>query len=320
MTSVDSQVREVRSTARQRFLDLREISRPGLWVMSLVPFYVGHLLATKQLMFGQSTCFPPNSHCVQTIWPVLIGFAVWGPLVWLAVLAINDAYDLPGDLLNPRKDTPLTSGRLSESGAKIAAYAAAGLAVLLSLAVRPGLAVAALGFIVCGWIYSVPPLKFKNRPGLDIISNCLALGAFPLLGGWAVARPLNGFPWIVLAVGVLVNIALYMPTMIADYESDKASGYTTTAVRFGPNGAYLIGLVSMAGYWIITIVLSARDEVFPHKILWIQVVAAPILIWTYHRFLSRAREPLDILRGMLMVGRLFLVAFLAFALTYTAIL
>jgi hypothetical protein len=44
------------------------------------------------------------------------------------------------------------------------------------------------------------------------------------------------------------------------------------------------------------------------------------LIWTYHRFLSKAREPLDILRGMLMVGRLFLVAFLAFALTYTGIL
>ncbi|WP_106402909.1 UbiA family prenyltransferase [Actinocorallia populi] len=295
---------QVLGRARQLFLDLWEISRPGVYAVSLVPFYLGYLLASGELV-GPATG--------------LLGLVIWGPLVWLAVLAINDAYDLEGDLLNPRKNTPLTAGRISEGGAKAAAYGAAALALLLSLAVRPEMALAALGFLACGWIYSVPPLKWKNRAGLDVLSNCTGL-AFPVLGGWAAVRPLDGFPWAAAAAVLLVEIALYTPTMIPDIESDRASGYTTMAVRIGAGRTYLVGLVCWVGFWLLTVAMAAVGEVFPQWMVWPWAVCAPVFVWLYHSGLSKAREPKDVGRGMLRVGKLFLVPCLVFALAYTEVI
>lgn len=289
---------------RQMILDLWEISRPGLFLVSLVPFYLGYLLASGELV-GPATG--------------LLGLVIWGPLVWLAVLAINDAYDLEGDLLNPRKDTPLTAGRITARGAKAAAYGAAGLALLLSLAVRPEMALATLGFLVCGWIYSVPPLKWKNRAGLDVLSNCSGL-VFPVLGGWAAVKPLDGFPWAAAVAVLLVEIALYTPTMIPDIESDRASGYTTMAVRIGAARTYLVGFVCWIGFWALTVAMAAAGEVFPQWLVWPWAVCAPVFVWLYHSGLSKAREPKDVGRGMLRVGKLFLVPCLVFALAYTEVI
>lgn len=295
---------QVLGRTRQLILDLWEISRPGLFLVSLVPFYLGYLLASGELI-GPATG--------------LLGLVIWGPLVWLAVLAINDAYDLEGDLLNPRKDTPLTSGRISAGGAKAAAYGSAALALALSFAVRPEMALATLGFLVCGWIYSVPPLKWKNRPGLDVLSNCTALGVFPVLGGWAAVKPFDGLPWLVIAVVLLVEIAFYTPTMIPDIESDRASGYTTMAVRIGAERTYLVGMVCWTGFWLLTVVMAAVGEVFPQWMVWPWAVFAPVFLWLYHDGLSKAREPEDVGRGMIRVGKLFLLPCLVFALGYTGI-
>lgn len=301
---------ESRSTLKrtgQLARDLWEISRPGIFFVSLVPFYLGYLLAGREFL-------GPN------ILGLLVGFVIWGPLVWLAVLAINDAYDYEGDLLNPRKNTPLTTGRLSVRGAIIAAYGAVAISLAISYAIRPGAALATLGFVVCGWIYSVPPLKCKNRPGLDILSNCIALGVFPVLGGWAVVEPLSEFPWIAAVAVFLIEIALYTPTMIPDIDSDRESGYTTTAVVFGAERTYQIGLISWSGYWVLSIVMAAQGHMFPGWMVWFQVACAPLFIWLYHRYLAKAREPKDIGRGMLLVGKLFLLPSLVFALGYTNVL
>ena len=290
---------------RQLILDLWEISRPGLFLVSLVPFYLGYLLACGELV-GPATG--------------LLGLVIWGPLVWLAVLAINDAYDLEGDLLNPRKDTPLTSGRISVGGAKAAAYGAAALALALSFAVRPEMALATFGFLACGWIYSVPPLKWKNRAGLDVLSNCSALGVFPVLGGWAAVKPFDGFPWAAVVAVLLVEIALYTPTMIPDIESDRASGYTTMAVRIGAYRTYLVGFVCWVGFWALTVAMAAVGEVFPQWTVWPWAVCAPVFVWLYHHGLSKAREPKDVGRGMLRVGKLFLAPCILFALAYTEVI
>ncbi|ROO82690.1 chlorophyll synthase [Actinocorallia herbida] len=290
---------------RQLVLDLWEISRPGLFLVSLVPYYLGYLLAGEKLI-GPATG--------------LIGLVVWGPLVWLAVLAINDAYDLPGDLLNPRKNTPLTAGRITERGAKIAAYSAAALAIALSFAVRPEMALATFGFLACGWIYSVPPLKWKNRPGLDVVSNCIPLGIFTVMGGWATVKSFEGFPWVVAGVVLLVEIALYTPTMIPDIDSDRASGYTTMAVKIGARRTYLLGFVCWTGFWVVTTVLAAIGHVFPQWMVWFWAPCAPLFIWMYHHGLAHAREPKDIAKGMLRVGKLFLIPCAVFVLGYVGVL
>lgn len=299
-------------------VELWLIARPALWLVSLVPFYVGHLLATRQLVAGQHVCVPPTGECLPAVGPVLTGLIVWGPLVWLAVLAINDACDLQGDLRNPRKsDAPLVEGRLTMRVALIAAHVTAAGALVVALTVRPAFALVTLGFLVLGWLYSVPPLRLKDRPGFDVATNAIAVGGFAVLAGWTVVRPLDGFPWIMVVEGVLVAVALYVPTTVTDYRADLASGYRTIAVRLGPRVAYRLGLAAWTLSCAIAVTLAATGHVFPHRLLWVQAVSAPVLIGVYHRYLGRAREPGEVLHGIIVVSWVFLVPYLAFALTYT---
>lgn len=88
----------VGGAAPRLLLDLWLIARPAIWLESIVPFYVGHLLATRWLIAEQDACAPPGGDCPAAVAPVLTGLVVWGPLVRLA------AFDLDGDLRNPRKE------------------------------------------------------------------------------------------------------------------------------------------------------------------------------------------------------------------------
>lgn len=291
------------------------IARPALWLVSLVPYYVGNLLATRELVPGTCHAAAP---CWTALRPGLTGVLVMGPLAWLAVLAVNDAYDLPGDLRNPRKKgSPLTSGRLSAHAALVAAYSTAAFALAVATTVRPGFVYVTAGFLVLGWLYSVPPLRLKDRPGYDVAANAIAVGALAPLAGWAVARPLGGFPPMVAVQGILVTIALYIPTTLADYDTDAATGETTIAVRLGRHPAYLIGFTAWTLSCLGAITLAATGHVLPHRTLWIQLLCAPILITAYHHLLSTAHNTAQIVRGLTIISWLFLIPSTTFALTYT---
>ncbi|MEU4605277.1 UbiA prenyltransferase family protein [Kribbella sp. NPDC023972] len=199
-------------TAAPRVRDVLAVGRPAFWVVSIVPYYVGILLATRRLV-------PPLED-----WPrLIVGAVVMGPLVWLAVLAINDAYDLPSDRLNPRKSkSPLLDGRITLRAVKRIAFAAAVAAVGISLHVGIVFALGVLLAVLLGYAYSVPPVRLKTRAGFDVAVNALALGAFGPLAGWAAVNPdLSDFPWLMGLQGTLAAVGLYLPTTLADLGADR---------------------------------------------------------------------------------------------------
>jgi chlorophyll synthase len=92
-------------------------------------------------------------------------------------------------------------------------------------------------------IYSAPPLRIKNRAGLDLILNAAGSGILCSLAGWIIEKPLLEFPifWLIpMFFGVA---ALYLPTTIIDYDSDKINNVNTIAVRLGQRGAFYFGLI-----------------------------------------------------------------------------
>jgi lycopene elongase/hydratase (dihydrobisanhydrobacterioruberin-forming) len=295
-----------RGAASRFLLDLCAIARPWFWPVSLLPFYVGFVLASHRLI--------PTAAQLPAL---LVGAAVVEPLVWLAVLAVNDANDLPGDLRNPRKaGTPLTSGRLTPDAVRRIALAAAGAAVAVSLWVGTAFAAGALLSLVLGWLYSTPPVRLKSRPGADVAANALALGALGPLAGWTAIHPLSGFPWAISLQGVLVGAALYVPTTLTDYAADVASGYRTVAVRLGPRVAYRLGFAAWTAAAGLCVVLAATGTVIPRRMLPFEAVTVPGLILAYHLLLRRQRS----IRRIAAVSVLFLVPSAAFALTYTHVL
>ncbi|WP_241995378.1 UbiA family prenyltransferase [Kribbella sp. VKM Ac-2568] len=290
-----------------RIKDVLAVGRPAFWVVSVVPYYVGILLATHRL--------------VPTVedWPrLIVGAVVMGPLLWLAVLAINDAYDLPGDLLNPRKTTsPLLDGRVSLAAAKRIALIAGIASIAVGLIVGVVFTLGVVLALLLGWAYSVPPVRLKTRAGFDVAVNSLALGTFGPLAGWAAVSPdLSDFPWLMALQGTLAAIGLYLPTTLADLEADRAAGYRTIAVRLGASTTYRLGFA----FWIaaagLSVVLAALDAVIPRSMLALEIVMVPVLVAAYRQLIG----PRMTFKGVVVLASLFLFPCGTFALTYTGVL
>ena len=299
----------------RRLAALVALSRPSVWITSLLPFCLGYVLATHR--FLPASCTPLSGDCFADIRPLATGILLMGPLAWLAILAINDAADLPGDLHNPRKvGKPVASGRMSANNATKLAYVAGAVALAVAMTIGFPITVMILLWLALGWAYSVPPLRLKTRPGWDVATNAVAVGGLALVAGWSVAQPIVDFPWIMVVEGLLVGTALYLPTTLADYDADVASGYTTSGVRLGRARTHYIGLGAMAASCIIAIVLAASDYVIPHRMLGVQIVAAPILIGAYHLLLSKAHGPKAVVRASVVITLMFTAVNVVFGVMY----
>ena len=309
-----------RANAKRVLHDLRLLSRPLMWLIPLVPFVLGYLMAHRQAGVHRGFCSPSNSDCISTILSLVASILVWGPLISLAVLAINDVYDVAGDSLNPRRaDAPVSHGRLSLHTTSIVAHTAGIVAIAVASSVRPAFGFVTFVFLVLGWLYSVPPVRLKVRPGFDVAINALGDGGLSVLGGWTSVRAIHGFPWIIFAVASSAAAALYLPTTIADYDSDRAAGYTTIAIRLGPGVAYQIGL----GLWILSgvgcFVLAAGRIVLPQRAVSVLLISIPALIGLYRWAFGRVQEQRELLRGMGIVGGAAFLSLLIIVLMYVGV-
>jgi 4-hydroxybenzoate polyprenyltransferase len=285
-------------------------SRPTMWLVSILPLWIGRLLATRELVPTRPT----------DAWRFGLAVLAMGPLAWVAASAINDAYDLDTDRRNPRKlDTPLVLDLLSAAAVRRVAYWSAALALAAALAVGVGFAALTGAVLVLAWAYSVPPLRLKNRPGADVASNAVAVGVLPPLAGWAVSRSIADFPWWILALSVAVVAGLYVPTTLVDLEADQAAGQRTVATALGRRAAYWLG----AAAWLLggagTLVLAATDTVLPRTLLPVFVVVVPALVLEYHSLIGRAATHRAMVRGIVLVSLTFLLPCAAFALVYAGL-
>lgn len=307
--------------ARRVLLDLCVLARPLMWVVTLVPFGVGYLMAHRQHGMHQAFCGRTSSECASALLTLSAGLLVWGPLICLAALAINDVYDVEGDSLNARRvDAPVSTGRRSRRFAFVAAHVAAAGAIVVAATIRPAFALVTLAFLVLAWVYSIPPVRLKERQGFDVAINAVGDGGLTLIAGWTAARSVNGFPWVIFLVGCLAAAGWYLPTTILDYQSDLSAGYTTIAVRLGPRVAYSIGL----GFWTAAgvgcLLLAATGTVLPQEATWVLIVSVPSLIWLYHREFGRAYEQSALQRGFTTMGYVSFVPLVAIVLMYAGIL
>ncbi|MDG4827668.1 UbiA family prenyltransferase [Asanoa sp. WMMD1127] len=207
---------------------------------------------------------------------------VLGPFLWGFVFALNDLHDLPTDRRNPRKATaPLVTGVLTPADLRrCAGWCAAGALVAAAVA-GPVLLAGTAAVLVLGWLYSVPPVRLKARPGWDVTVNAVTVGVLGPLGGWALHRPVLDYPPVLVVLGVLLGGALYLPTTVIDRAADRAAGCATAAVRWNAAACYRAGLAAWVlanAVWLACChlgVLVARDG-------WLlQTITIPALVAVY---------------------------------------
>jgi len=178
-------------------------------------------------------------------------------LVWLTftfsipvsiiAFGVNDVYDYETDRRNPRKLADGIEGGVLEpvyhKDVLIAAYFST-IAILLSAVstrCRDNILATVL-ILVIAWQYSAPPLRIKEIPFLDSLSNgCLVFliwfFGFSLTGSSISEVPLRPI------MNHLCAVAGHAMGAVADYEADAAVGQSTIATAMGKRLAVMFAAV-----------------------------------------------------------------------------
>lgn len=192
-------------------------SRPISWVNTAYPFGAAYMLTTRHWS-----------------WTFVLGSLFFLIPYNLLMYSINDVFDYETDILNPRK------GGL-EGAKHLKAQLRTLLIVSLGVSVPTSIGMLLLGgtaakltliadlFFVCA--YSLPKLRFKERPFLDsITSSCHFTGpmvyALVLTGWHATYLP-------IVAALFLWGIASHAFGAVQDINPDRAAGIGSIATVIG---------------------------------------------------------------------------------------
>ena len=200
-------------------------------------------------------------HGLQAVpWLTIASLLLVSLLLNATIFGLNNVADAKIDARDPLKQTnrinPIALGQLTQREVMIPLLGCG----LLALGLAAWLSILPWAFFVLtlGALYSLPPVRLKERAGLDLLAHSL-LPLSILLMGMAAAQvnhPLRatvGAAWI-----GLISAKSDTTNLIRDYESDREHGIGTTAVRLGTRVVWWLrlglllaaaGLLLFAGWW-----------------------------------------------------------------------
>jgi 4-hydroxybenzoate polyprenyltransferase len=231
----------------RRLVFLIQVSRPIVWPVLPLVYYLGlHAanagMSVAAILQMASLTLPMN----------LIG------------CGLNDVYDYESDRRSRRRRT--VWGAIVSDADRSLVWRAAILMVpiVLLAAASTGNAyniAATICLVLVAWLYSVPPVRLKERPPLDSLANGLGYFLLPLVMGYSLGREPRTMPlrFYLLALCVCGVHAL---ATAADYEADKAAGHRTLAVRFGRRTAAAAAFATFMATWLVADFESAAVRVY----------------------------------------------------------
>ncbi len=217
----------------RRLLFLLKASRPGLWFQTIWLY----VLPTSHLPVWNSTWF----------W---VGMAYVTFPLNLLVYGWNDLVDVPGDRVNPRKDTFLFGARGSRE--ELALLPAAMILAQIPFAVvfiwTFGWKMALLLTAICAvnYLYNLPKNGWRGRPPLELLNQAGYLLILPM-SVWLNSTP--QVPWIAVVYLVLFCSHSHLMGEVMDVQPDAAVGRWTTARVIGvlPSKIAITTLVFIEG-------------------------------------------------------------------------
>lgn len=151
---------------------------------------------------------------------------------------VNNYCDADSDRGNPRRmhSNAIASGEISKTVGILSNIVFIVVSLLVSLLFKPEVFFFCVLLVLWMGIYSVPPLRLKGRPGIDVIWHFFAFMLL-ILWGSLVAGSIQVITWFVaVSIGVFSCIGQVM-NHVVDYTYDKESGTITFAVKVGPGTA-----------------------------------------------------------------------------------
>lgn len=193
---------------------LLKVSRPLGWVVAPLVFIIGLYYSNAELSL------------ISIIQILLLSFPFS-----VILYGINDIYDLDSDKLNPRK--ALIEFEESESCLikRVSIFVSTLLIISSVATLNISNLISMILLVSIAYYYSAPPVRLKEIPPLDSISNGLLFFlAFSL--GYSFGNDLWDIPLKIYFVAICV-MGIHSFGAVMDYSVDKAAGQRTMAVVFG---------------------------------------------------------------------------------------
>ena len=96
--------------------------------------------------------------------------------------------------------------------------------------------VTTVSLVLIAWLYSVPPMRFKERPPLDSLANGIGYFLLPFAMGYSLGADIRTIPTRYYFLTLCVCGVHALATAL-DYEADRAAGHRTIAVVAGRRAA-----------------------------------------------------------------------------------
>jgi len=212
-------------------------SRPVSWVNTAYPFAAAYLLAAGTIDV-----------------PLVVGTLFFLIPYNLAMYGINDVFDYESDMLNPRKGG--VEGAVIERPLHRTTLAAAVLLpvpfVLYLLAAgswASGLVLVLSLFAVAA--YSVPGLRFKERPFIDSATSSFHFASPALFGLVLAGADFTAGLWAVLAAFFLWGMASQAFGAVQDIGADRQAGVASIATVLGAAATVRFALAAYAAAGVL---------------------------------------------------------------------
>lgn len=211
------------------------------------------------------------------IFPVTFQLLMMTMPLNLFVYGINDIFDYETDRENKRKGG-IQGGVLPKKFHKIVygyAFIASALFLFSSVVTLDlaNIAVSA-GLLLVAYFYSSPPLRLKEIPVVDSLSNALMF-LLTYMIGWSYGGRLIELPLKVYLVSLGVA-GIHALTAIVDYVPDKKAGVKTIATILGRRWTALFSTLCFLVTLVFADVSTFVVKVF---IAYLALCGAVILVW-----------------------------------------
>jgi len=210
------------------FGELIRASRPFSWINTILPFlavglWVQHRITLALVLGAVFFLLPYN----------------------LLLYGANDLYDFESDRRNPRKGG-LVEGGVVPPRHRRRLWFAIGVSTipLLAAIARINLAgaVALALTAIVALAYSVPPLRFKEIPGLDALTAAAAFVFPAVCGAVIVGATVADFPWLYLWAFLIWGLASQALGAIQDVAYDRSARIRSIATVLGRRATAVLAM------------------------------------------------------------------------------
>jgi decaprenyl-phosphate phosphoribosyltransferase len=172
----------------------------------------------------------PAAFSILTLWRCVLGLFAVG-LVASSNYVLNELLDAPFDRAHPSKRSrPIPSGRVNIPLAYVQwlAFAAAGLFV--AFMISAALAGTLTALLIMGLIYNVPPIRTKDLPIVDVVSEAVN-NPLRMIAGWYMVGPLAVPPTSALLSYWMIGCYFMALKRYAEYRQIKNPDVAATYRR-----------------------------------------------------------------------------------------